>query len=238
MPLLKFQFHVHTGQDPCDRPWHTEKEMIDTAARHQYDVVAITCHNKVIFDEDLKNYAAAQKILLLPGIEKDVEKRHVLIINATPEAEKIQNFTDLQTYKKSHPDCYIIAPHPYYFTSFCLREKFEPNIDLFDAVEYSWYHTRTLNSWNKKAEKIAAKHGLPMIATSDNHILKYFDRGFSEVEAEEKTWESIRKSLKANKIKLTKRPFNIFGFLLATLEMTIGFELRNKFHRSRRKLGI
>jgi predicted metal-dependent phosphoesterase TrpH len=231
MLKFKFQFHVHTAKDPIDRPFHTEEQMIDFAAAKNYDIVAITCHNTWIFDEKIKSYAASKGILLIPGIEKDVEGRHVLIISADKDAEKIETFADLRQYKNKHRDCFIIAPHPYYFTWFCLRDAFEKNIDLFDAVEYSWFHTKTINSWNTKAGTIANRHNLPLIATSDNHILKYFDQQYSFVTAEEKTWPSIRKALKEGKIEAFKNPLSLWKFLLITFEMTIGFDARNRLRR-------
>lgn len=233
MPNLKIQFHVHTGQDPVDRPFHTEKEMIDAAAQHQYDIVVITCHNKLVFSDELKNYAAQKGILLIPGIEKNIEKRHVLIMNALPETEKIHTFDDLTKYKKQNPDCLVIAPHPYYFTHFCLKEKFDQHHELFDAVEYSWYHTEHLNHWNKKAEEKAKKYNLPIIATSDNHILSYFDAQYSLIDAAEKTWPEIKKAILAKKIIPKRNPLDLFEFLIVTIRMIAEFNIRNMFQRKK-----
>lgn len=229
--MFKAQFHVHTGCDPVDRPRHSEKQMLDFAAKHGYDVVSITCHNTVIFNEELRKYAEERNILLIPGIEKDVECRHVLIINATHDAEKIETFNDLETYKRSHPDCLIIAAHPYYFTHFCLKEKLEKHRALFDAIEYSWYHTKNLNKWNKKAEQCAEKYNLPIIATSDNHILKYFDYQYSFIEAEEKNWEAIRKTILQKGITVQKNPLSLKTFGLISYRMIVEFNLKNWWHK-------
>lgn len=233
MPLFKVQFHVHTGQDPIDRPRHSEYEMLDYAARHGYDAISITCHEKLVFSDELKNYAEKKGILLIPGIEKDIEKRHVLIINATPQAEKIHTFDDLAKYKKQIPDCLVIAPHPYYFTHFCLNEKFDQYHELFDAVEYSWYHTKYVNCWNKKAKKSAEKYGLPMIATSDNHILSYFDVQYSFINAAKKTWPEIKKAILSKKIAPKKNPLDLFKFLIVTIRMIAEFNIRNIFNRQK-----
>lgn len=231
MPFFKIQFHVHTAQDPIDHPRHSEYEMLDHAAQKGYDAISITCHEKLIFSDELKNYAEKKGILLIPGIEKDIEKRHVLIINATPEAEKIRTFEDLKKYKTENLDCLVIAPHPYYFTHFCLNEKFEKYHELFDAVEYSWYHTKYLNSWNKKAEKSAKKYGLPIIATSDNHILSYFNVQFSFINAAEKTWPEIKKAILSKKIVPQKNPLSLFKLIVATFRMMLEFNVRNIFNR-------
>jgi len=201
MRKLKINFHLHTGQDPIDAVKHSEHQLIDEAARLGYDVLSITCHNALIFSDDLKDYAEKKGILLIPGIEKSIQRKHVLIINAKVEAQKIQNFDDLRTYRATHPECLTIAAHPYYLGPISLQKLLEPNIDLFDAIEYSWYHSKRLNGPNRKATKMAEKHGKPMLGTADNHILKYVNETYSLVRAE-KNIESVFKAIKANEIEI------------------------------------
>lgn len=230
MKPLKVQFHVHTKDDPLDKPRHTAKEMLDFAASKQYDVVSITHHDGYFFNEETFSYAEKLGILLIPGIEKTIERRHVLIINATPDAEKIITFYDLSRYKKAHPDCLIIAAHPYFPRGFCLHEKLLQNINLFDAVEYSWFYTKTLNQFNKKAEKAAKLHRKPIMATSDNHILKYFDQGFTLVDAE-KNWSAIREAILNNKIEMVTTPLTLEEFFKITMEMIIKFDIPWQFSK-------
>jgi len=198
MTRLKAQLHVHTKQDPHDNIKHTEKEKIDYAAKHGYDVMAISCHNVLIYNEDLKKYAAEKRILLIPAIEKTIENKHVLILNATIESQKIETFNDLRLYKKKNPQCLIIAPHPYYPGKESLRNKLDENIDIFDAIEYSWFHSKRINKANEKAIKTAEKNNLPILGTSDNHLLRYFDNTYSIIESK-KNIESIFNAIKAKK---------------------------------------
>ncbi len=240
MKSLKVQLHVHTGEDPIERPRHTAIEMLDFAAANGYDVVAITLHNIFLFTSELKAYADKLGILLVPGIEKNIGRRHVLIINATQEAEKLVTFYDLCKYKKSHPECLVIAPHPYYPRGFCLQDKLLENINLFDAIEYSWFYTERWNAFNKKAEKVAKLHRKAIIATSDNHILPYFDHSYTLVQAE-KNWISIREAILANKIEMVTKPLRLKEFFKLTLRMITEFDvpyqyrsLRSFFQRARR----
>ena len=201
MRKLKINFHLHTGQDPIDAVKHSEHQLIDEAARLGYDVLSITCHNALIFSDDLKNYAEKKGILLIPGIEKSIHHQHVLIINATVAAQKIQDFEQLREYKKNHPECLIIAPHPYYPGRISLKKNLEKYIEIFDAIEYSWYHSKHLNGPNKKAIAIAEKNKKPILATADNHILKYLNHTYSLVRAEKNT-PAIFKAIKANQIEI------------------------------------
>jgi len=201
MRKLKINFHLHTGQDPIDAIKHSEHQLIDEAARLGYDVLSITCHNALIFSDDLKHYAEKKGILLIPGIEKSIQRKHVLIINATVEAQKIHTFEDLREYRKKHPECLTVGAHPYYLGPISLQKNLEKQIDLFDVIEYSWYHSKRLNGPNNKAVKMAEKYNKPVLATADNHILKYVNHTYSLVRSE-KTVESIFKAIRANEIEI------------------------------------
>lgn len=228
--LFKIQFHTHTRQDPVDNIKHSEKQLIDAATAHGYHAIAITCHNKVVFNDDLREYAQKKGILLIPGIEKSIGRRHVLIINATVEAEKIFTFNDLADYKKYHPRCLIIAPHPYYPGWICLHKKLEENIKLFDAIEYSWYHSKKIDFYNQKAKQMAAQYKLPMLATADNHILKYLNHTYSLVEAEidhftrpedQKNIPAIFNAIKKNHVRIVSQ--NLYFWRLITSFLHVEF---------------
>lgn len=221
MPKLKVQLHVHTKQDPVDNIRHTEKQKIDYAAKLGYDVLAITCHNVLIYNEDLKKYAEGKRILLIPAIEKSVERKHVLILNTNVEAQKIQTFNDLHLYKKKNPDCFMIAAHPYYPGWISLHKKLEEHIELFDAIEYSWYHSKRINRYNQKAIKTAEKHDLPMVGTSDNHLLPYFNHTYSIVDVKEKSMESIFKAIREKKITFVSHDLTPWKMLCIVTEMWI-----------------
>jgi predicted metal-dependent phosphoesterase TrpH len=237
MKPLKIQLHVHTHDDPTDKPKHTAYEMLDFAAQKNYDAVSITHHDQWYFNEDIKKYAEDREILLIPGIEKTVERRHVLIINASKEAEDIETFYDLARYKKHHPHSLIVAPHPYYPRGFCLGEKLTENINLFDAIEYSWFHAKKFNMFNAKAENIAKLYRKPLIATSDNHILPWFDQNFSLVPAE-KNWASIHDAIMKGQIECKTIPLTAAEFVKLTAKMMLQFDIPYRFRSIKKKLGM
>lgn len=230
MSKLKIQFHLHTRKDPADSILHTETELIDEAARLGYDAISITCHNVLIFDEDLRKYAEKKRILLIPGIEKSIQKKHVLLINADVHAQRIQTFEDLKKYREKKPDCLVIAAHPFYPGSICLGPKLMEHIDLFDAIEYSWYHSKKLNSYNKKAIKVAEKYKKPLLGTADNHILKYLNGTYSLIDSE-KNIPAIFDAIKKNKIKIVSH--DLPWWKLCTI--ISGMEIRNFWKRFRLK---
>ncbi|MCA9374661.1 PHP domain-containing protein [Candidatus Peregrinibacteria bacterium] len=216
---LKAQLHVHTKQDPVENIKHTEKQKIDFAAKHGYEVMAITCHNVFIFNEDLRKYAEEKRILLIPAIEKSVERKHVLILNADVEAQKIKTFNDLRLYKKNYPDCLMIAAHPYYPGPISLHKKLEEHIDIFDAIEYSWYHSKRINKYNEKAVAMAEKHEKTIVGTSDNHLLPYFDETFSTIESKEKTVESVLKAIRDGHVTFVSHDQTLWTMFYVIVKM-------------------
>lgn len=204
MTRLKVQLHIHSKKDPRDDIKQTEEEIISFASKNNYDVLAISCHNAVIFDDNLKKFAEEKNILLIPAIEKKIEKKHVLILNVNKDIEDIKTFKELEKYKEENKDILIIAPHPYYPSDSSLNSKLEENIKLFDAIEYNWFHTKLINKYNKKAITVAQKHNLPVVGTSDNHILKYFDHCYSIVNAEKNT-KSVLNAIKQNQIEIVSK---------------------------------
>lgn len=201
MPKLKAQLHVHCKEDPIDNIKYSARRIIDHAAKLNYDVLAITCHNVIIFTQELKEYATSRRIVLMPGIEKTIENKHVLILNAHLDAQKIRNFSDLEKYRQNHPDSLVIAAHPYFPALNSLGKKLDLHHKLFDAIEYSWFHSRKINFFNKKALKAADKYKLPILSTSDNHLIKFFDYAYSYIESE-KDVKKILEAIKHNRIHI------------------------------------
>jgi len=203
---LKCDFHLHTGSDPCDRIFYSDREIIDLACGKGYDVLSITNHGVVTFSDELRDYAGERGILLIPGMELPVEEKHVLLINARPEHQSIRTFGELREAKES--SFLIIAPHPFFPKSSCLNGRFMRNRDLFDAVEYSHFYHPLLN-FNRKAERICRDYGVPMIGSSDTHLLRQFDSTSTIVEAE-KTVLSIVQAIRAGRTEVVTKPLSFW----------------------------
>ena len=201
--------HLHTRGDPQDTfIAYTPEKLIDTAVKLKFDVLAITCHNKVLFTKELAAYARKRNILLIPGVELTLEKRHVLIYNITEEErKKLKTFDDL--YKiKDH--AFITAPHPYFHLS-SVGSKLEEYHDAFDAVEYSHFYCKWINA-NNKGVRIAKQFSFPVVGNSDAHHLETFNTCFSLIDAQ-KTMESVFSAIRKNKVKVKTQPMSTLSFL-------------------------
>ncbi|HWP61731.1 MAG TPA: PHP-associated domain-containing protein [Candidatus Paceibacterota bacterium] len=213
--MLKINLHFHSAEDTRHLISYSLREALDKAHEQHFDALALTCHRRFAYNEANRAYAAAKGILLIPGIEADIydetgRSAHVIILNGDKDTEQVRTFPDLRSYKQSHPECFVLAPHPYFYGSFSLQENLEKNIDLFDAIEHSWFYTTFFNR-NKKARMIAEKYRKPFIATSDAHFLEVFESDYALVDTDQKTPEAIFTAIKAGLFQNISKPRNVIG---------------------------
>ncbi len=211
---LKVDLHIHTQEDPKERIKYNAEELIDLASSKGFDVISITNHDIITFNNHLRDYAEKKGILLIPGMEASIKGRHVLLINWDKNEKEIKTFDDIRRYKNSKN--LVIAPHPYYPGALSLKSKLAKHIDIFDAIEYSHFYLKWIN-FNSKGVRKAKEKGLPLIGTSDAHALWQLETTYTLVHSEKKTVESVLNAIKAQKIEIITKPLklrqtNIFCF--------------------------
>ncbi|HVZ24094.1 MAG TPA: hypothetical protein VG871_23645 [Vicinamibacterales bacterium] len=155
--MLKVELHAHTADDPQDRIPYTTRQLIDHVASLGYDALAITLHDRQLDVAPLRPYAAARGVTLIPGIERTIEGRHVLLLNFRRGAEDVHTFEDLRRLRAREAGL-VVAPHPFFPGSSCLGALLDRHADLFDAVEYNAMFVRGVN-FNRAAARWAAAHG-------------------------------------------------------------------------------
>lgn len=219
---LKADLHIHTKEDLQDNIDYDAYELIDMVSEKGFDVISITNHNCMTYNDELSSYAQDKGILLIPGIEKTIEGDHVVFLNA--DLEEVNRTTSLRDLKSLEDDrSLIIAPHPFIPSKNSLNSHFEKHIDLFDAVEYTGFYFRYLN-FNKKAERLARKYGLPMIGCSDAHFVTQIGSTYTLIDAE-KSIESIIHAIKSHSVEVISEPlpFTLQNIKLAGLFVLGGF---------------
>ena len=167
--MLKVELHTHTSDDPDDYIAHTAEQLIDRAAAFGYGVLAITLHNKQLDLDPLGEYADARGVVLIRGVERAIEGKHVLLINFTGRAAQVTTFEDLALLRREEPGGLVIAPHPFFPTGSCLGAALD-HADLFDAVECNAMYSPMVN-FNRRAEQWATDHGKPIVGNGDVHLL-------------------------------------------------------------------
>ncbi len=226
--ILKTNFHFHTSNDEKSVSYDIYQG-IDRAKEQDFDVLAYTPHDRFIFKPEFATDAEKKGLLLIPGIEAKIKGKHVLVLNCDKSAEQIKSFEELRDYKKKNPQIFIIAPHPFVWSYKSLFSKLKKNIDLFDAIELSVFSNQIFN-FNKKAAETAAKYDKPLIANSDTHFIKDINRGYSLIETENKTVESLFGAIRQKKFKNHLKPMSIF----AMAEIQLKFRFRSIFRPLKR----
>lgn len=208
MPQLKADLHAHCADDPCDGLNHSAEELIEAAAALGYDVQAITLHQGVLPTGRLRAFAAERGVLLIPGIERNINGKHVVILNPDEEHATANTFDDLR--RIGRRDAAFIAPHPYYPIPSSLGRQFLRNRDVFDCVEYSSLYLRGVNP-NRLAQWAARRAGLPMVGNSDAHELPYPNNSFTWIDAE-RSVSGVIEALRAGRVRVETVPRPLGSF--------------------------
>ncbi len=198
---LKVDLHIHTSEDPVDCVGYTAKELISRAADEGFDVISITNHRQITFNQDLLSYAKERGVLLISGIEMAIHGRHVLVLNP-PSCEVCSDFSSLS--KLRRPETLIIAPHPYFPGTTSLNGYLSQHLNLFDALEYCHFYSSMIN-FNQRAVKVSRSFGLPLVGTSDAHFFSQLGVTYSLIYAE-KNLEAVFAAIRENKIRIISRP--------------------------------
>ena len=201
--MLKIELHTHTSDDPCDSIPYSSRDLIDRAAALGYDALAITLHDRQLDDRALTSYAAERGLLLIPGIERTIEGRHVLLLNFSRDAEDVRTFADLAALKRRETGL-VVAPHPFFPAGHSLLGRMNRHADLFDAVEYNAMYTSSLN-FNVLAERWAQRHGKPMVGNGDVHRLAQLGSTYSLVDAERDP-TAICHAIAAGRVRVVHQP--------------------------------
>jgi len=212
VPTLKADLHCHVSGDPRDDIGYTAEDLIDRAVGLGFDAIAITNHREVWQNPGMIAYAQKRGLLVIPGIELDVEGKHVVMINVDKRVEAIRSFDDIRSSASS--DRVVIAPHPFYPLQTCIGKKLVEHVDVFDAIEYSFFYCRVLNP-NARAEAVANRAGLPMVGSSDCHSLRWLGRTYTVIEADKKDVKSVVHAIHEGCASVVTRPLSMPTFAAA-----------------------
>jgi len=181
LTVIKVELHSHTADDPSDYIPHSTCQLIDRSAELGYDALAITLHDRQLDVRPYADYARLRGVTLIPGIERTIEGKHVLLLNFSRATEAVKTFDDLARLRANEGGL-VVAPHPYFPSPTCLGKLLESKADLFDAVEYNGMFTAALN-FNERAARWAMMHGKPLVGNGDVHRLRQLGTTYSLVDA-------------------------------------------------------
>ncbi len=202
---MKAELHSHCNLDPEDYRMveHSAEALIEEAARLGYEILAITCHNLDVWDDQLEDYARGLGITLIPGMEVTVERRyHTLAYNFRTCAEQINTFEKLRRLRRE--DTAVIAPHPYFPALSCLGGQLVRNIDIYDAIEWSGFYVPGMD-FNRPARSAAELYRKPLVGNGDVHFLWQLGKTYTWIYSEPGVLPVLN-AIKRGKVRLQTAP--------------------------------
>jgi hypothetical protein len=215
---LKADLHIHTCEGPEGIVRWTPREVIDLAAQAGYQILSFTDHDRRTYDSSLAAYAQERGILLIPGVEATIERRHVLLYNFSHPLDELRTWSDIRRHKR--PDSLVIAPHPFFPGPTSLRQRLVENLDLFDAVEYCHFHATWID-YNRAARRLALANDLPLVGTSDAHLPCQFGTTYSLIDAEP-TLGGVLTAIQAGRVRVVSRALKTSELFAVALVLTGG----------------
>jgi predicted metal-dependent phosphoesterase TrpH len=199
--VLKVELHAHTGLDPLDYIPHTTRQLIDRAAVLGYAALAVTLHDRYYDPVADRDYARSRGIVLIPGIERTIQRRHILLLNFPAECAQVESFGDVRVLKQRFPSGLVIAPHAFYPTSSAMGSHADDYEDMIDAIEVNSMFTPWVN-FNRRAVAWARAHGKPLVGNTDLHLLEQLGTTYTLVDVPpEADADAICAAIRAGKVE-------------------------------------
>ena len=203
--MLKVELHTHTVDDPVDNVPHSTRDLIDRAATLGFDALAVTLHNRQLDLKPWQSYASERGVVLIPGVERTIQGKHVLLLNFKRDADEVRTFGELATLKARSAGL-VVAPHPFFPSPTCLWKDLDRHARLFDAVERNAMFTRQVD-FNVRAERWARAHDKPVVGNGDVHRLRQLGTTYTLVDAERHP-ESICNAIAEGRVKVVSAPLD------------------------------
>ena len=195
---IKIDLHIHTLDDPKDALDYSAHQLLERAKQLGFGVLAITLHDAVFDRAEVFADAVSMGILLIPAAEVRLEGADIIVLNVTAEeVAELKNFEDMRKLRARRGlSIFTFAPHPFFVLGGSIGDRLLKEIDCFDAIELCHFH-KGLFDLNRRAVKVAAQFGKPLIATSDAHQLHAFGRHYTSIpRPEQLTIENVFSALR------------------------------------------
>jgi len=244
VPTYRVELHSHCHGDPVDRYIaHSIFEHIDQAKKVGLDAIAVTWHRKICDNLEAIAYARERGVLLIPGIEAEINRRHLVVLNlAKGDLPAQPTWSEVRALRLRKPDVLVMAPHAFYPHPSCLGQAMDAHADCIDAVEWCYIHVHWIPhrvNPNLRAARWAQKHGKTLVAASDAHSLRSIGRNVSSVEADELTCEALFAGIRAGRVTFDRASLSLAplvyetGKAMASQPKHIGRWVRDKVRKRR-----
>lgn len=205
--MLKIELHAHTRLDPADFILHSTRQLIDRAAALGYGALAVTLHDRYYDPAEDRAYAGAKGIVLIAGVERTIDRQHVILLNFTAECGTISSFDELRAMRGRQPLGIVIVPHAFYPIGSAMGANVDRCADLIDAVEVSSMFTTWVN-FNGRAISWAHASGKPLVGATDLHLLGQLGTTYTLVDAAPDP-DAICAAIRAGRVEVHAHPLPV-----------------------------
>ena len=191
---MRFDLHVHScfSKDSNAEP----DDILEYAARNGLDGFAVCDHDSI--EGGIECVRRAKEIgsdlIVIPGVEVTSSKGHILVLGVKEPIEP--GLSPEETIEKAHEQgAVVIIPHPFKLTSHGIGYVEGLAADAIEVL-----NSRCLTDGpNRKAREAAESFGFPMVGGSDAHEAQMVGRCYAEIDASEKSVESVLDAMRAGK---------------------------------------
>lgn len=232
---IKIDLHIHTLDDPKDVVDYSAHQLLERAHGLGFGALAITLHDAVFSRREVFADAAKMGILLISAAEMLLEGADVIVLNVNAdEIVDLKTFDDLRALRaRRGTSIFTIAPHPFYLLGGSIGSRLLTEIDCFDAIELCHFHKGIFNP-NRRAARVAARFGKPLIATSDAHRLHAFGHHYTSVpRPTQLTAENIFAALRAGPTHLTSPGASIVDLVSSIYFIFLAHPFRKRRAKAR-----
>jgi predicted metal-dependent phosphoesterase TrpH len=191
--VLSVEFHSHSslsydGRDPVEL-------LLGQAEAVGLDALAVTDHDEIDASLRAADLAPDYDLVGIPGMEITSEAGHVLGLGIEEGVPPGLSYDE--TLDRIHAqDGIAIVPHPFQKSRHGVAAHItRGQLASADAIEV--YNSRLLTGRsNRRAERFARDHGLPMTAGSDAHISEMVGQAVTEVDTTHEDVSSILEAVR------------------------------------------
>ncbi len=199
---IKADLHVHTTYS--NDSLITPKDLIYYSKKSGLNAVAVTDHNYL---DSAYKIAKETDFLIIPGMEVSSSDGHIVALNVK---ELIPSgLSAAETVERIHNSGGVaIACHPFVLFKRGLKESV---CGTFDAIEIINARAFPFKRSVKKASQTAERLNLSCVGGTDAHYGPQIGYGYTVIEVDEPSVESIAKSIVKGYCKAVGRavPFNL-----------------------------
>ncbi|MFB6218564.1 MAG: PHP domain-containing protein [Halobacteriaceae archaeon] len=186
--MLACELHCHSersydGRDPVEL-------LVEQAAGVGLDALAVTDHDAIEASLAAADLAEERGLVGIPGMEVTSAAGHVLALGITETVPPDRSFRETVE-RIREAGGVAVVPHPFQKSrSGVAANVGEAELADVDAIEV--YNSRLLTGIaNRRAERFARRHDLPMTAGSDAHISEMVGQAPTLVDTDERTVAAV-----------------------------------------------